>query len=390
MAEFLKLREADDPRDLIHRAVHCLVEGGLVVFPSEIGELVAASSLESAAVLKLSTLANTRGNPQETQDGGSLLLGFKAADEAQDYVMETSPTCKRLMLRCWPGSVVLAIPMSVDHGLLGELPLETQQAVLRKSNQTLWEVWCRIPNHAVVLAAMALLPAPLVFWEDRGSSVGKLPSSNWVDDVDLILEDAPRENQQTPSVVRVQNNSWTLLEPGIVTESHLNQMTGKVILFVCTGNTCRSPLAEGLFRKLMADRLACSPDELPERGYTILSAGLAATSGSPAARESVDVAVKYGANLTSHSSQPLTDELLEKADHVYTMTHSHRDSILFARPDAVERVTLLSIENTDIPDPIGGGQEEYEQCGGEISRHLAAIVEELEPQSPRKDFNPES
>ncbi len=72
------------------------------------------------------------------------------------------------------------------------------------------------------------------------------------------------------------------------------------------------------------------------------------------------------------------------------MTHSHRDSILFARPDAADRVLLLSAEDSDIPDPIGGGPREYEYCGGEISRHLEAILDDLEPRPNRNSSHPES
>ncbi len=237
---------------------------------------------------------------------------------------------------------------------------------------------------------MFLLPAPLILWEGGFSGDGASSFGAGTSDVDLIIQEAPHQNQHRPTVVRAIGDSWTILEQGIVTETQINRMTGKVILFVCTGNTCRSPLAEGLFRKFLADRLACSVEELPDRGYTVLSAGLAAAEGGPAAPESVEVARMYGADLESHASQPLTDELLANADYVITMTQSHRDSILFARPDVAERVSLLSSLEADIADPIGGGWKEYVTCGEEIARHLQALLDELEPSADREDFNPES
>ena len=335
---------------------------------------------------KLQELARRHAASVETSDGGELLLGLKGIEEARDYVVDLPQTGERLMQRGWPGPLVLALPMSLNQGLLWALPPASQNSVLRQTSEDRSEVWFRVPNHEVSLSAMYLLPAPLVFWENRTVPPAETPARPWAAEVALIIEDEPRHNQQNPTVVRVENDSWTLLEPGVVTESQLNRMMGQIILFVCTGNTCRSPLAEAIFCKLLADRLGCSPDELPERGYTVISAGLAAASGAPAAPESIEVARRYGATLDSHASQPLTDDLLAQADRVYTMTHSHRDSILFARPDAADRVLLLSAEDSDIPDPIGGGPREYESCGGEISRHLKAILDDLAPPAGPEPF----
>ncbi|MCA9071813.1 MAG: Sua5/YciO/YrdC/YwlC family protein [Planctomycetaceae bacterium] len=381
MAELLKLREADDPRDVIHRAVHRLVEGALVAVPSETSEMLVANSLCPEAVTRLQTWACVRQGLDPERAGGQLLLGVKGADEARDYVLDASAMVDRLMRRLWPGSVILVLPVELNRGLHSVLPPRTQRTLLRNVHEDKAEIWFRVPKQREVLSVMSLLPAPLVFWEDRQATSGERLSQSWAKDGDLILEDTPHQDLKYPTVIQVKDNSWTLREPGVVTETQLNRMTGQVILFVCTGNTCRSPLAEGLFRKLLADRLGCSPDDLPDRGYTILSAGLAAASGAPAAMESIEVARNYGANLESHSSQPLTDELLAKADRVYTMTQSHRDSILFARPDAADRVYLLSQEETDICDPIGGGASEYESCGREIALHLEKLLDDLEPAS---------
>ncbi len=263
MAELLKLREADDPRDLIHRAVHRLVEGDLVVLPTETSEVVAVNSLNPEAVRRLQALARREEGSDGNAAGGELLLGMKGLEEARDYVMALPPTGQRLMQRGWPGPLVLACGMSPQQGLLWALPPASQTAVLRPGGGDRSEVWFRVPNHGVALSAMYLLPAPLLFWEDRRTPPADMSQSPWASEVALIIEDQPRHNQQRPTVVRVEDESWTLLEPGVVTESQLNRMMGKVILFVCTGNTCRSPLAEAIFCKLLADRLGCARTNSP-------------------------------------------------------------------------------------------------------------------------------
>src|SRR5207253_3189276 len=95
------------------------------------------------------------------------------------------------------------------------------------------------------------------------------------------------------------------------------------IVFVCTGNTCRSPLAEGLCRQLLADHLRCAAEELGKRGFCVQSAGLAAMIGAEATPEAVAAAAELGADLTGHGSRPLTIEMLLQADRLFAMTASH-------------------------------------------------------------------
>src|SRR5207247_9482608 len=95
------------------------------------------------------------------------------------------------------------------------------------------------------------------------------------------------------------------------------------IVFLCTGNTCRSPLAEALCKTLLSAKLGCAPADLLAHGFRVQSAGLAAGLGNPATFEAAAIAQQYGADLSGHSSQPLSLELLSHADRIFTMTWSH-------------------------------------------------------------------
>jgi protein-tyrosine phosphatase len=149
------------------------------------------------------------------------------------------------------------------------------------------------------------------------------------------------------------------------------------IVFVCTGNTCRSPLAEALCKKRLADQLDCAVDDLPRRGFVVLSAGLAAMIGASAADQAVATAQTYGADLTMHQSRPVTADLILQADHILTMTHGQLDLLLGCFPEVAAVARPLSQNGEDIADPVGCGREVYEACARRIWTCLDDVVTEV-------------
>ena len=125
----------------------------------------------------------------------------------------------------------------------------------------------------------------------------------------------------------------------------------KTILFVCTGNVCRSPMAEGIFRQAAQGR----------GEYQVLSAGLGAAEGAPPSAYAVQAAKELGIDISGLRSRMLTADLIEQADYIFGMTHSHIDTVMALYPQAAEKTFLLrefdetlhSFEK-DISDPIGG------------------------------------
>ncbi|MCA9064058.1 MAG: low molecular weight protein arginine phosphatase [Planctomycetaceae bacterium] len=138
------------------------------------------------------------------------------------------------------------------------------------------------------------------------------------------------------------------------------------MLFVCTGNTCRSPMAEALFRQAASQYLACGESQLRENGVDVFSAGVAAASHYPASPEAVAVLKEQGVDLSQHLSQQVAGHMLDQSTWILTLTDRHRRILLDARPDLADRIQLLDPAGQDISDPIGGSIEEYRECAAQI------------------------
>ena len=145
----------------------------------------------------------------------------------------------------------------------------------------------------------------------------------------------------------------------------------KNVLFVCTGNICRSPIAEGFFRRLTGNR----------KDIEVASAGVQAVRGQPPSVYAVEVCAEEGTDISDLRSQPLTGPLVDRATHIFAMTGAHLETIQTLFPQSAEKTFLIrEFEQPgttvwrDVPDPIGLGREVYEGCARIIKNALPSVL----------------
>ena len=145
----------------------------------------------------------------------------------------------------------------------------------------------------------------------------------------------------------------------------------KKILFICTGNVCRSPMADGLLKHMLRGR----------NDVQVASAGLGALDGSGATDAAIEVMAELGIDISSHVSQPLNSDLVRQADFIFTMTRQQQDTIHALYPSAAEKTFLVrefeesrTAENKDIADPIGQSIDVYRRTRDQIRDALPSLI----------------
>ena len=140
------------------------------------------------------------------------------------------------------------------------------------------------------------------------------------------------------------------------------------ILFVCTGNTCRSPMAAYIMDKIAVEN---------DLDILIESAGIFAEGGQPASENAVKAMAEMGIDITEHRTQPVTEELIKKSDIILTMTQGQKKLLEPLAKDKVYTLLEYSGGEGDISDPYGGDLEEYKETAQEIYDALTDAAEKM-------------
>jgi len=340
----------------IAQAGHVLTAGGIVAFPTETVYGLAACPTVPGALARLDGLKCRPGDKPYT-------VHLADPGELTDYISDPSAAVRILARKGWPGPITLVVKLTDKQAAAAALRFGPDYSKFF-SNKT---IGLRCPDHPVANRLVTACPVPIVAtsanplgqppaW-DAGQVCKYFPGK----DLDLVLDDGPTRFRTSSTVVRANGGKIEILRPGPVDAAGIDRLTRFTILFVCTGNTCRSPMAEGLCRKILPAILSCRENELSSNRITIASAGTFATVARGASPEAIEAMKSFSIDLTGHRSRPVTAELVSQADVIYVMTGEHRDFILELAPQASNKVQLLD-EGADITDPLGQSVSTYRLC----------------------------
>jgi L-threonylcarbamoyladenylate synthase len=361
MAEVLDWRADPDPNALLQRLAELLHSGGVLALPTEAGYLFVASALRGGLPL----LREFRPDePPQLATGGP--------DEVVPWLKQRGRVTDRLMRRLWPGLATLSVP--VGERDLAMLPQAVREQLISPDGRI--RLGCF--GHSLYQNLLMYGVGPLAFVEPgAGEDLGpETLRQKWGDRLVAILDDGTMTSKRTTRV-SIIGEGWSIERHGEVAEEEVLRAAARWFVFVCTGNTCRSPMAEGLFQARLAEGLKCRVADLPAKGYNVLSAGVATYGGDAAALDAIETASGFGADLSRHRSRAVTDRLVQAADHLIAMTRNHLMALL-ARHSPQGTMQLLCGSEGDLDDPIGGGADVYRECGRTILRHVDRLISEYQ------------
>ena len=354
------------------KTVDILRNGGLAVVPTETVYGLAARLADSQAINKLIQLKGRNENHP-------FALAFPSTDAIGDVCPEMSPLALRLARRCLPGPVSLVLDVPPDSPFW-KLPEAIQKSVSLQST-----VSCRVPDHPLLQTVLGELDEPIVLTSANKTGQGEPADAEQIianlgGGIDILLDDGPIVLSKPSTIVKVIGNDYTILREGALKSETIKRLAALMVLFVCTGNTCRSPMAERLCEQMLAERFNCAIDDLEQHGIVVLSAGVMSVEGQGATGNAVIALNEYGLDLSNHRSLLLNETHVRFADFIFTMTRHHRATILSSWHNVDSRLCVLRTDGGDIADPIGGSLSAYRACAeqlrAEIGRRLGEIVGE--------------
>jgi len=368
--EVVKLDAGNVDPVKIKEAAALVDNGALVAFPTETVYGIACRA-QSDSLARLTDLKGRTADKHFTVHIGQ-------RDDVRKYVPTIRLNAQKLIRNAWPGPVTIVFELDAE-GIAkqqGNFERSVFESLYKRNS-----IGIRCPDHAVASMLLRQTSNPVV-----APSANKPGSPPAVDadqvlaqlsgQIEMLLDGGPTTHKRSSTVVKMGKKGLEVLRPGVYSLEQLRAWSQIRFLFVCTGNTCRSPMAEGICRKYLAEKAHCNVDDLERIGYKVSSAGIIGTAGLPATAEAVTACAAKGIDISAHRNQGLSRELIRASDFIFAMEQVHRQRIIALEPTAVNRCSLLA-ESRGIPDPIGHPQEFYDRCVDMIERAVKKRIGEL-------------
>lgn len=333
-ARILKVNPANPEEKYCGEAAEVIRNGGLVIIPTETVYGVAADCSNMKAVEKLRAI---KGRPSDKP----FSLHICNKEEVEGPARDIPISAYKLIDRFWPGPLTIVFKAQ-SGGTIG-IRMPDDKTALKVIGLAGVPVVCPSAN-------LSGKPAPVTF-EDAIKDLR--------DSVDLALDAGPARLGVESTVVDATKPQVVILREGMLKKELICKVARtKTILFICTGNSCRSVMAQWLLKKKL--------QEQKRDDVEVLSAGIMYTGGLSASYETRELLARKGIDVSGHRSQRITIEMLNKADLILVMERLHEQRLLHLHPQVKNRLFLLkefarvTDFDLDIADPIGRPREFYE------------------------------
>lgn len=357
--EKIKIDPIRPEEEKIEKAVSLLRNGKIVAFPTDTVYGLGVNAEDAIAIDKLYDI-------KERAKDKPFVLFLRRKEDYISFAEMVFLSAQKLINKFWPGPLTL----------LFKANKASPANLVSKEGK----IGMRFPDHPVpnsitkkgkFLLATTSANLSGALSPSRSQQLNKILAKN----IDLILEGGETLIGKESSIVDVTCLPPRLLREGSLSSEEIEKAWKKEsnILFVCTGNICRSPIAEAIAKRLWQGR---ARDKMK-----IHSAGTVALPGFKAAPLSIKMMKKRGIDINLHRSTPLTTKTIEEADLILVMEQEHRKQILHTSPSAEGKVFLLKhfalgIEE-DIDDPIGGSPQNHQKCVQQIEESIRGLIWKL-------------
>lgn len=354
----------------IQQAAQIIDAGGLVAFPTETVYGIACR-VEAKSLQRLNEVKGR--SPEKPY---TLHIGRK--EDVAEYVPIIGLRARNLMEKLWPGPLTIVFELKPEQ-------IEVQRKKLAKDVfEHLYRNNCvgiRLPDDAVAARLLQATNWPVVA---PSANIADQPPpteaeqilANFKGKLDMVIDGGASRYQKNSTVVKIGAYDLKILRAGVYTAEQVRQAAQVKFLFVCSGNTCRSPMAEGLARKYLAEKACCTIDRLEEKCYKIMSAGTMGIVGMAASVQAAVACEARGVDISCHKSSAISRELIEQSDVIFVMTRTHVKQVGGVCPQAADRCSLLA-EGVDIPDPIGQDRQVYDNVASVIEEAVKKRIDEL-------------